>query len=51
MKENRFRLDIRNKFFNVRVVNLWNMLPRDVVDALSLEAFKSRLDGAWSTLV
>ena len=44
------RLDIR-KFFTVRAVRHWNRLPREVVDALSLEAFKAMLDGALSSLV
>jgi len=30
----------------VRVVRHWNRLPTDVVDALSLETFKARLDQA-----
>ncbi|KGL87321.1 hypothetical protein N301_04949, partial [Charadrius vociferus] len=51
MKEGRFRLDIRKKFFTVRVVRHWNRLPREAVDALSLEVFKARLDGALSNLV
>ena len=50
LKEGRFRLDIRNKFFTVKVVRHWNMLPSEVVDAPSLEAFKARLDGALSNL-
>ena len=29
----------------------WNRLPREVVDALSLEAFKARLDVALGSLV
>ena len=28
------------------MVRCWNRLPRDVVNALSLEVFKARLDGA-----
>jgi len=35
----------------VRVVRHWNGFPRDVVDALSLETFKVRLDGTLSTLI
>ncbi|KFQ94425.1 hypothetical protein Y956_02518, partial [Nipponia nippon] len=51
LKEGRFRLDIRKKFFTVRVVRHWNRLPREVVDAPSLEAFKASLDGALSNLI
>ncbi|KFM04071.1 hypothetical protein AS27_03284, partial [Aptenodytes forsteri] len=51
LKEGRFRLDIRKKFFTMRVVRHWHRLPREVVDAPSLEAFKARLDGALSHLV
>jgi len=29
----------------------WNRLPREAVDAPSLEVFKTRLDGALSNLV
>jgi len=35
----------------VRVVKPWHRLPREVVDALSLETFKVRLDGALSNLI
>ncbi|KGL97679.1 hypothetical protein N301_16039, partial [Charadrius vociferus] len=49
--EGRFRLDIRKKFFTVRVVRHCNRLPREAVDAPSLEVFKTRLDGALSNLV
>ncbi|KFV08427.1 hypothetical protein N339_01664, partial [Pterocles gutturalis] len=51
LKEGRFRLDTRKKFFIVRVVRHWNRLPREAVDAPSLEVFKARLDKALSNLV
>ena len=46
-----FRLDIRRKFFTVRAVRHWNRLPREAVDAPSLEVFRARLDGSLSNLV
>jgi len=51
LKEDRFRLERRKKFFTMRVVEHWNRLPKEVVEAPSLEAFKARLDGALSNLV
>ena len=51
MKEGRFRLDIKKKFLIMRVAGHRSRLPREVVDAPSLEPFKARLDGAWSNLV
>ncbi|KFM11701.1 hypothetical protein AS27_12208, partial [Aptenodytes forsteri] len=51
LEEGRFRLDIRKKFFTLRVVKHWHRLPREVVDAPSLETFKVRLDGALSNLI
>ena len=51
LEEGRFRPDTRQKFFTMRVVRHWNRLPNKVVDAPSLEAFKARLDGAFSNLV
>ena len=41
-------MDIRKKFFTIRAVRYWHRLPRDVVDAPSLETFKVRQDGALS---
>jgi len=51
VKEGRFRFDIRDKFFTMRVVRHWNRLPRGLVDAPSLGVFKAKLDGASSNLV
>jgi len=35
----------------MRVVRHWNRLPREAVDAPSLETLKVRLDGALSNLI
>jgi len=51
LKAGRFRLVTRKKFFTTRVVKHWNRLPREAVDAPSLEVFKARLGGALSNLV
>ncbi|KFR00781.1 hypothetical protein N306_04782, partial [Opisthocomus hoazin] len=51
LKEGRFQLDIRKKLFTMRVVKHWNRLPREAVDAPSLEVLKARLNGALSNLV
>ena len=53
LKEGIFRLDIRKIFFFFTikkvVVRHWIRLPREVVDAPSLETFKVRFDMALST--
>ena len=51
LRQGRFRVDIRRKFFTQRVVTHWNRLPKEAVDAPSLEAFKARLDVALGSLV
>ena len=51
LRQGRFRLDPRRKFFTQRVVTHWNRLPKEVVGAPSLEAFKARLDVAVGSLV
>jgi len=51
LKEGRFRLDARKKFFPVKVVRHWNRLLRAAVDASCLETFKLRLHGALSNLM
>ena len=51
LRETGLRLDIRKKFFTMRVVKHWRRLPREIVKAPSLETFKARLDGALSNLV
>ena len=44
-------MDIRRKFLTQRVVIHWNRLPKEAVDAPSLEALKVRLDVALGSLV
>jgi len=51
LKEGRFRLDTRKKFFTMWVLRHWHRSPREAVAAPSLEVFKARLDGALSNLI
>ena len=51
LRQGKFRLDIRRKFFTQRVVMDGDRLPKEVVDAPSLEAFKARLDVALGSLI
>lgn len=41
LKQSNIRLDIRKKFFYVRVMRPWHRLPREAVDVPSLEVFKA----------
>jgi len=51
LKKVSFRLDVRVKFFIERVLRCWNKLPRETVDAPSLEVFRARLDGVLGNLI
>ena len=51
MKEGRFRLDVRKKFFTHRVLRHWHRLPSEVVNAPTLKALKVRLDGFLGSLI
>jgi len=42
-----FHYDARKYCFSARIVNIWNNLPNDVVDANNVNQFKTRLDKFW----
>ena len=51
LKERQFRLDIRGKFFPMRVVRCWNSYPERLwMPHPSPEVVKARLDGALGSL-
>ena len=50
LEEGGFRLDVRKKFLTQKMVWHWHRLPREAMDAPSLDVFKSRLDGALGSL-
>jgi len=41
--------NIRNNFFPNRVVNPWNSLPDEIVEAKSVNSFKNKLDKFMAT--
>ena len=51
LRQGKFRLDIRKRFFTERVAGHWNRLPREVVTAPSLPEFKEHLDNTRSHMV
>jgi len=50
-KRGEIYIDIRNKYFTVRVVRYWHRLLRYVVDALSVKTFKVSLDQSLNNLI
>ena len=47
LKAGRIWLAVRKKFFT-QETRYWHRLPREAVDAPSLEVLKARLDGPWA---
>ena len=43
----RCRTNVRKDAFSHRIVNDWNSLPEQVVEAPTIDAFKIRLDSHW----
>jgi len=50
-RHRKFRLNMRKNFFPLRVTEPWSRLPREVVESLSLEIFKTRLDKILCSLL
>jgi len=51
LKQRKFQLNKRKKFFPLRVMEHWNRLPREVVESPSLEIFKTPLDKVFCSLL
>jgi len=56
LKNKKFHLNMRKKFFTLRETEHWNRLPRGAVESLSLKIFKTHLDKVlccllWVTLL
>jgi len=51
LRHKKFHLNMRKNFYSLRVVELWNRLPREVVESPSLEIFKTHLDKVLCSLL
>ena len=51
LEQRKFHLKMRKNFFPLRVTEHWNRLPREAVESLSLEIFKTRLDKVLCSLL
>ncbi len=40
----RTKLNLRKFWFNQRVTNCWNLLPRETIEATSVNTFKDHVD-------
>ena len=44
LEKQRFHCQVRENWFTTRVINPWNKLPKNIVNAQTIAIFKSRLD-------
>jgi len=51
LKEEKYRLHVKRKFFSQRMVRPWHRLPREAVGAPLFEVPTARLDGALGSLI
>jgi len=51
LKHRMFQLNTRKNFFTLRVMEHWNRLPREIVESLSLEIFRTLLDVVLCSLL
>jgi len=51
LEHRKFHSSMQRNFFTVRVTEHWNRLPKGVVDSVSLEIFKTRLDAYLCSLL
>ena len=48
LEQKRIYKPVVKNFFANRVVNIWNSLPDNVIQAKTLNIFKNKLDKLWS---
>jgi len=51
LENRKFQMNMRKKFFTLKVTEHWNRLPREVVESPSLEIFKICLDAFLCNLL
>jgi len=51
LRHRKFHLNMRKNFFPLSMTEHWNRLPREVVESLSLEIFKTHLDNVLCSLL
>ncbi|KFV83536.1 hypothetical protein N308_07302, partial [Struthio camelus australis] len=51
LRHRKFRLNLRENFFPVRVTEHWQRLPREFVESPSLEIFKTHLDAILGNML